>query len=194
MRVLIVHYTLSGHTHFLAEAIEKGAQEVEDAIVEMRRVPESLSQEEIERRGAGKFQRSFMTIPVCTMDDLRNADAIFFGAPTYLGCMCAPDAAIPGVRQCSVERESTGRQGGERFYEFCLTAWRPGGCTAGHSCGYAPPGDDNGWDCPIHSKGRCVSMRSPESHPLEWQQLRDKEVNESPARMSWKLLGSRESM
>ena len=89
MRVLIVHYTLSGHTHFLAEAIEKGAYEVEDVSVEMRRVPETLSQEEIERRGAGKFQRSFVTIPICTMDDLRNADAIFFGAPTYLGSMCA---------------------------------------------------------------------------------------------------------
>ena len=89
MKVLIVHYTLSGHTHFLAEEIEKGAQEVENAIVKMRRVPETLSIEEIERKGAGKFQKSFMTIPVCTMDDLREADAIFCGAPTYLGHMCS---------------------------------------------------------------------------------------------------------
>ncbi len=89
MRVLIVHYTLYGHIHFLAEAIEKGAQEIEGAVVEMRRVPESLSSAEIERkRGAREFQKSFETIPLCTMDDLRNADAIFFGAPTYLGCMC----------------------------------------------------------------------------------------------------------
>jgi NAD(P)H dehydrogenase (quinone) len=89
MRVLIVHYPLSGHTHFLAEAIEKGAREVKNSIVDMRRVPELLSQEEIERRRVDEFQRSFMTIPLCTMDDLRNADAIFFGAPTYLGCICA---------------------------------------------------------------------------------------------------------
>ncbi len=88
MRALIVHYTLTGHTHFLAEAIEKGVQEIENTVVEMRRVPESLSLAEIERKGASKFQKSFMSVPVCTMDDLRNADAIFFGAPTYLGFMC----------------------------------------------------------------------------------------------------------
>jgi len=29
MKVLIAHYSLFGHTHFLAEAIEKGAAEVE---------------------------------------------------------------------------------------------------------------------------------------------------------------------
>jgi NAD(P)H dehydrogenase (quinone) len=89
MRVLIAHYTLYGHTHFLAEAIEKGALEIENAVVEMRRVPEVLSSEEIKRkRGAREFQKSFMTIPLCTMDDLGNADVIFFGGPTYLGCMC----------------------------------------------------------------------------------------------------------
>jgi NAD(P)H dehydrogenase (quinone) len=89
MKVLIVHYTLFGHTHFLAEAVEKGASEVDGIVVEMRRVPETLSWEEIEQRGAGKFQRSFMDVPICSMDDLKDADAIFFGAPTYFGSMCS---------------------------------------------------------------------------------------------------------
>jgi NAD(P)H dehydrogenase (quinone) len=66
MKILIVHYSLFGHTHFLAEAIEKGAQEIKNAVVEMRRVPEYLSQAEIEQKGAGKFQKSFATIPLCT--------------------------------------------------------------------------------------------------------------------------------
>ncbi len=43
MKVLIVHYSLFGHTHFLAAAIEKGAAEVEGAFVEMKRVSETLS-------------------------------------------------------------------------------------------------------------------------------------------------------
>ncbi|MFB3766227.1 MAG: NAD(P)H:quinone oxidoreductase [Methanotrichaceae archaeon] len=89
MKVLIVHYTLFGHTHFLAEAIEDGAGEVAGTVVEMRRVPETMSWEEIEHSGAVKFQKSFTTIPICKVDDLRGADAIFFGAPAYLGTMCA---------------------------------------------------------------------------------------------------------
>jgi hypothetical protein len=36
MKALIVHYSLFGHTHFLAEAIEKGASGIEGTIVEMR--------------------------------------------------------------------------------------------------------------------------------------------------------------
>ncbi len=88
MNVLIVHYSLFGHTHFLAEAIEKGASEVEGAVVEMRRVPEIMSWDEIERRGAERFQKSFVTIPSCSMEDIKSADAIFFGAPTYFGNMC----------------------------------------------------------------------------------------------------------
>ncbi len=89
MKVLIVHYTLFGHTHFLAEAIEKGAAEVEGADIEMKRIPETLSWEEIERKGADSFQKSFFNIPLCSIDDLRSADAIFFGAPAYFGSMCA---------------------------------------------------------------------------------------------------------
>ena len=88
MKALIAHYSLFGHTHFLAEAIEKGASEIEGAIVAMRRVPEMLSWEEIERRGAGRFQESFQRIPICSIDDLKIADVIFFGAPTYFGSMC----------------------------------------------------------------------------------------------------------
>ncbi len=88
MKTLIVHYTLFGHTHFLAEAIEKGAAEVEGGVVEMRRVPEILNWEEIERMGASQFQKSFINIPICSMEDLRSADAVFFGAPTCLGNMC----------------------------------------------------------------------------------------------------------
>jgi len=54
----------------------------------MRRIPETLSWEEIEGRGADSFQKSFFNIPLCSIDDLRSADAIFFGGPAYFGSMC----------------------------------------------------------------------------------------------------------
>jgi hypothetical protein len=39
MKALIVHYALLGRTHFLAEAIEKGAGEVKSVSVDMRSPP-----------------------------------------------------------------------------------------------------------------------------------------------------------
>jgi hypothetical protein len=39
MKALIIHCALLGHTHFLAEAIEKGAGEVKSVSVDMRSPP-----------------------------------------------------------------------------------------------------------------------------------------------------------
>jgi NAD(P)H dehydrogenase (quinone) len=89
MNVLIAHYSLLGHTYRLAEAIMEGAKEIEGEGVLLRRIPEILSEEEIKLRGAYDFQKSFKRIPVCTVDEVAAADAIFLGAPTYLGNMCA---------------------------------------------------------------------------------------------------------
>jgi NAD(P)H dehydrogenase (quinone) len=89
MKVLIAHYSLLGHTNRLAEAVMHGAKEIEGAEVKLMRVPEILAEEEIKRRGAGDFRKSFEKIPICSPDDVASADAIILGAPTYLGNMCA---------------------------------------------------------------------------------------------------------
>ncbi|HON35233.1 MAG TPA: NAD(P)H:quinone oxidoreductase [Methanothrix sp.] len=90
MIALIVHYTRHGNTHFMAEAIEEGAKEVEEADVQMRRIPEpSTPVETYMSKADQRFHESFLQIPVCSTDELRDADAIFFGAPTYAGSMCA---------------------------------------------------------------------------------------------------------
>jgi len=104
---------LYGHTHFLAEAIEEGVQEIEGAVVEMRRVPESLSSAAIElKREVSEFKKSFLTIPLCIKDDLRNADAIFFGAPTYLGCMCTQmQQFLESMSSLWMERALVGKVG-----------------------------------------------------------------------------------
>jgi NAD(P)H dehydrogenase (quinone) len=89
MKVLIAHYSLLGHTNRLAEAVMHGAKEIEGAEVKLMRIPEILAEEEIKRRGAGDFRKSFEKIPICSPDDVASADAIILGAPTYLGNMCA---------------------------------------------------------------------------------------------------------
>jgi NAD(P)H dehydrogenase (quinone) len=77
-----------GHVYRLAEAIAEGAREVKGAEVEMRRVPETLSEEILGKMGAIEAQKAFARIPVCNVDELASADAIIFGTPTRFGNMC----------------------------------------------------------------------------------------------------------
>ncbi len=88
MRVLIVYYSMFGHVHRMAEAVAEGAREVPGAEVILRRVPETLPQEVLEKTGSSKFQKTFASVPVCTPRDLAEADALIFGTPTRFGNMC----------------------------------------------------------------------------------------------------------
>ncbi len=88
MKVLVVYYSMYGHIHSLAEAVAEGAKEVKGAVVEMRRVPETLSAEILKKMGAIEPQKLFAHVPVCTVDELASADAIIFGTPTRFGNMC----------------------------------------------------------------------------------------------------------
>ncbi len=88
MKVLIVFYSTYGHVYKMAEAIAEGAKTVAGAQVEIRRVPETLPGEVLEKMGAVDAQKTFSRIPECTVDDLTRADAIIFGTPTRFGNMC----------------------------------------------------------------------------------------------------------
>ena len=88
MKVLVVFYSMYGHIYRLAEAIAEGARTVAGTQVEMRRVPETLSQEVLKNMGAVEAQKTFAHIPVCEVDELASADAIIFGTPTRYGNMC----------------------------------------------------------------------------------------------------------
>ncbi|NJP05108.1 MAG: NAD(P)H:quinone oxidoreductase [Chloroflexaceae bacterium] len=88
MKMLIVYYSLYGHVHQMAEAVASGAREVEGAEVMLRRVPETLPEVVLEKMGAVEAQRAFAHIPICTVDELPQADAIIFGTPTRFGNMC----------------------------------------------------------------------------------------------------------
>ena len=55
--------------------------------VVIKRVPETLPPEVLEAMGATEAQKAFADVPVATVDDLADADAIIFGTPTRFGNM-----------------------------------------------------------------------------------------------------------
>jgi NAD(P)H dehydrogenase (quinone) len=88
MNILVVYYSMYGHTFKMAQAVAKGAKEVAGAKVEIKRVPETLSDEILKAMGALEAQKQFADIPVCKVEELAKADAIIFGTPTRFGNMC----------------------------------------------------------------------------------------------------------
>jgi NAD(P)H dehydrogenase (quinone) len=88
MKVLIVFYSMYGHIYKMAEAIAEGVRAVPGAEAVLRRVPETLSADVLQKMGAVEAQKTFAHIPVCTLDELAGADAIIFGTPTRFGNMC----------------------------------------------------------------------------------------------------------
>ncbi len=87
-KVLVVYYSLYGHVYRLVEAAAAGAGSVADVEVTVRRVPETLPAEVIQKMGAVEAQKQQSHIPVCKVDELPGYDGIIFGAPTRFGCVC----------------------------------------------------------------------------------------------------------
>ena len=88
MKVLIVYYSTYGHVHKMAEAFAEGVREIAGVEAILRRVPETLSKEVLEKMGAVDAQQSMSNVPVCTIEELASADAVIFGTPTRFGNMC----------------------------------------------------------------------------------------------------------
>ena len=88
MKVLVVYYSMYGHVYKMAEAAAEGARSIENVEAVLRRVPETLPDEVLEKMGAVDAQREQADVPVCTVDELGQADAVIFGTPTRFGNMC----------------------------------------------------------------------------------------------------------
>ncbi len=91
MKIAVVFYSMYGHVYGMAQEVVEGAKEVEGAEVEILRVPETLSQEVLEKMGALEAQKVLTDVPVCTvsyLDQMAESDAIIFGAPTRFGNVC----------------------------------------------------------------------------------------------------------
>jgi NAD(P)H dehydrogenase (quinone) len=88
MHILVLYYSMFGHVHAMAEAIADGARQVPGAEVSLARVPETLPEIVLEKMGALEARKKFAHIPVCTLGQLAEADAVIFGTPTRFGNMC----------------------------------------------------------------------------------------------------------
>ncbi|MEZ0329630.1 MAG: NAD(P)H:quinone oxidoreductase [Dissulfuribacterales bacterium] len=88
MKVLLVYYSLYGHVYRMIQAAAEGVQRVTGVEAVMRRVPETLPGEVIEKMGAVQPQKEQEVIPVCSLNELSDAHAVIFGTPTRFGNMC----------------------------------------------------------------------------------------------------------
>ncbi len=88
MKILIVYYSTYGHVHKMAQAIAEGVKQIDGAEAVLRRVPETLPTDVIKKMGATDAQKSLSHVPVATVEELAEADAVIFGTPTRFGNMC----------------------------------------------------------------------------------------------------------
>ncbi|MCB2184456.1 MAG: NAD(P)H:quinone oxidoreductase [Desulfobulbaceae bacterium] len=88
MKVLVVYYSMYGHVYTLAEAAAEGARKIEGVEVALRRVPETLPENVLQKMGATAAQKQQEEVPICSVQELGEADAVIFGTPTRFGNMC----------------------------------------------------------------------------------------------------------
>lgn len=88
MKLLVVYYSMYGHIFEMAKSVMAGAKSVEGVEVELRRVPETLPQEVLEKMGAIEAQKPQRDVQIATVEELGEADGVIFGTPTRFGIMC----------------------------------------------------------------------------------------------------------
>lgn len=89
-RIAIVYHSSYGHVETLAYAAATGARAVPGTEVVVRRVPETMSEEELRAAGMKVEQPAQVIRPI----DLANYDAIIFGTPTRFGNMSSQMASF----------------------------------------------------------------------------------------------------
>ena len=87
MQVLVVYYSMYGHLYKMAQAAAEGVRSVAGTEVLLRRVPETLPGDVLQKMGAAQDEQQ-AKVPECSVDELGEADAIIFGTPTRFGNMC----------------------------------------------------------------------------------------------------------
>ena len=82
-KVLVLYHSIYGHIEAMANAVAEGAREVSGATVDLKRVPETIPEEQFRALG-GKVNQA---APIAAPEELANYDAIVFGTGTRFGNM-----------------------------------------------------------------------------------------------------------
>lgn len=88
-KVQVIFYSMYGHIYEMAEAVAAGVREVPGAEVSLFQVPELVPDAVLVKSGAKKAREAFAHIPIATVNQLSEAEAIIFGTPTRFGNMAA---------------------------------------------------------------------------------------------------------
>ena len=87
VEVLVVFHTITGNVMELAKAVARGAEEA-GATTRLKRVEETIQEEILEKNpGYVKIRNELKSIPVASVEELPDYDAIVFGSPTRFGNM-----------------------------------------------------------------------------------------------------------
>ncbi|MEN5144654.1 NAD(P)H:quinone oxidoreductase [Brevundimonas diminuta] len=84
-KILVLYHSTYGHIERMAEAVAEGARQVEGAVVDIKRVPETVP-EDLARSSGYKMDQA---APVAAVNDLADYDAIILGAGTRFGTAAA---------------------------------------------------------------------------------------------------------
>jgi NAD(P)H dehydrogenase (quinone) len=126
MKVLVVYYSRYGHILKMARAVADGVASVPGVEAVLRRVAEFPEVEKAipEDKYAKPVWDEQKDIPVCTTEDLKEADGFVFGSPTRYGNMIAQmKALIDSTAKLWLEGSLEGKPAGV----FTSTATTHGG-------------------------------------------------------------------
>lgn len=84
-KVLVLYYSMYGHIEAMAQAVAEGVREAEGADAVIKRVPETIPEDQARVIGVKLDQSA----PIATTEELADYDAIIFGTPTRFGNMTA---------------------------------------------------------------------------------------------------------
>lgn len=82
-KVLVLYYSMYGHIETMAKAVAEGASSVQGVEVTLKRAPETMSRDVLERIGAKLDQDA----PEAAPAELVDYDAVIIGTPTRFGSM-----------------------------------------------------------------------------------------------------------